>query len=132
MQSVLIYDGVHMTIQRVAGRMDMFNIIVKSSDLSWQPGKPQKLITKINVVAATFDKKGNSLQRAVKISTLQVDEGSQPNTAATPTVNLYVTIPTKSPATRIRFLVQNEATRRIGALNFLLDTNSASANQPIN
>ena len=57
----------------------------------------------------------------LKISTLQVDETSD-GKPATSTVSLLVNIPTKSPAVRVRFLVRDEATGKLGAINYALGT----------
>jgi hypothetical protein len=119
-QSVMVYDAVHMTVESVAQRPDTFKITLDSGDLVWQPGQAGKLIGKITVALETFDRKGTVVDRSVKISTLQVDEGA-PNAAATQTVFLYATVPTKAPATRMRVVVRVDADQKIGALNFPLN-----------
>jgi VWFA-related protein len=125
-QSAMVYDGVHMTIKRVAGDPNQFRITLNSGDLIWQEGGPQKLITKITVVAESFDKKGEPLHRAMKVSTLQVGESSTSNVPDSPTVSLFTSIPTQPPATRIRFLIQADEGHRLGALNFALSGKNAT------
>ena len=128
-QSMLVYDAVHMTVQRVTNQPDQFKVTVNSGDLVWEQSGGKKLIGKITVAAETYDKKGTSLNRNVKISTLQVGEGL-PNTPDTATVILYTSIPTEAPAARIRFVVRVEASQKIGAINFPLDDKKAAGNGP--
>lgn len=125
-QSMLVYDAVHMSINRVAETPDQFKISLNSADLAWQESGSQKLITKITVVVESFDKKGSVVDRSVKISTLQVGESATSNIPDAATVSLYANIPTKSPATRVRFLVRDNATQKIGAINFALNDNPAA------
>jgi hypothetical protein len=119
-QSVMVYDSVHMTVRRVSETSDQFNIRLNSADLVWQESGSKKLITKITVVIATFDKKGSPLDRNIKVSTLQVEEGSAVNIPDVAAVNLFASIPTKAPAARVRFLVRADANQKLGAVNFVL------------
>lgn len=118
-QSMMVYDAVHMAVKRVSETPDQFRISLNSADLVWQESSSRKLITKITVVVETFDKKGTVLDRSVKVSTLQVGEGSA-NIPDAATVNLFTSIPTKSPAARVRFLVRVNANQKFGAVNFVL------------
>jgi VWFA-related protein len=126
-QSMLVYDAVRMTIQRVIDQPDEFKVTLNSGDLAWEESGGQKLIGKITVVAETFDRRGASLNRNVKISTLQVGEGS-PHIPDSVTVILYTSIPTKAPAERVRFVVRVDASQKIGAVNFLLSDKKAAGN----
>lgn len=119
-QSSMLYDGVHMTVAPVSGNPGQFRITLNSSDLSWHESGSEKLLAKITVVAESFDKKGQPLNRAMKVSTLQVGENSSARSPDSPTVSLFTDIPAKSPASRIRFLIRDEATQRIGAVNLSL------------
>jgi hypothetical protein len=92
--------------------------VLIAADLSWKESGNQKLVARITVIAETFDRKGNALDHTSKISTLQVGETSVPNTPDSATVSLFDAIPTKPPATRIRFVVRDEANQKIGAVNF--------------
>lgn len=126
-QSMLVYDAVHMTVQRVPDDPNEFKVTLNSSDLVWQESGEKKLIGKITVAAETFDKKGTSLNHIVKISTLQVGEGA-PNTPDSATVVLYTSIPTKAPASRVRFVVRVDANQKIGTVNFLLGDKNVAGN----
>jgi len=126
-QSMLVYDAVHMNVQHVADQPDEFKVTLNSGDLVWQESGGKKLIGKITVAAETFDKKGTVLNRAVKVSTLQVGEGT-PNTPDSATVVLFTNIPTKAPATRVRFVVRVDANQKIGTVNFLLGDKNVAGN----
>ncbi|HZL29129.1 MAG TPA: VWA domain-containing protein [Acidobacteriaceae bacterium] len=120
-QSVLVYDAVHIDVQRVAGPSGQFRLVLNSADLAWHEAGARKLDAKITVIAETFDSKGNALDLTSKLSTLQVGEASVPNTPDSATVSLFDNIPTKPSATRIRFVVRDETNRKIGAVNFDLN-----------
>jgi len=119
-QSMMVYDSVHMTVKRVSETPDRFNIRLNSADLVWQESGPKKLITKVTVILETFDKKGAPLDRNIKVSTLQVGEGSTVNIPDVTAVSLFASIPTKSPVARVRFLVRADANQKLGAVNFIL------------
>jgi len=123
-QSVLVYDGVHMTVTHDTENPDQFKINLHSADLVWQPGAPHKLITKITVVVTSFDKKGTPIDRNFKVSTLQVGEGA-PSTPDSSMVDLFATIPVKSSVERVRFVIRSDANQKLGAVNFVLGKNSA-------
>jgi len=120
-QSMLVYDAVHITVKRIAQTPDQFRISLNSADLVWQESGSKKLIAKVTVVAETFDKKGTAIDHTIKISTLQVGEGSTANTPDAATVSLFTSVPTKSPAARVRFLVRVETDQKLGSVNFVLD-----------
>lgn len=124
-QSMMTYDGVHMSVQRVGGSPDQFRLSVNSGDLVWQESGARKMITRITVVAESFDKKGGLLNRAVKISTLQVGETAA-NTPDSATVALFASIPTKAPASQLRFLVRADASSRLGTVNLPIAGKSAT------
>jgi VWFA-related protein len=121
-QSMLVYDGVHMTVKHDAENPDQFKINLSSADLVWQPGAPHKLITKITVVVTSFDKKGAPLDRKFKVSTLQVGENS-PNTPDSATVDLFAAIPVKPSVARVRFVVRSDANQKLGTVNFFIGKN---------
>ena len=119
-QSVLVYDAVRITVQPVAGSPGKFRLVLNSADLAWHEAGGQKLDSKITVIAETFDRKGNALDHTSKLSTLQVGEASVPNTPDSAMVSLFDSVPTRPSATRIRFVVRDEASQKIGAVNFEL------------
>lgn len=122
-QSQMVYDGVHMSVEPVAGNPNQFRMILNSDDLSWQQNEPGKLIAKVTVAAKTFSKKA-AMDGTLKTSVLQVDETSA-GKPATSTVSLLVDIPTKTPAARVRFLARDEVTGKLGAINYTLDSRNS-------
>jgi hypothetical protein len=108
----------------VAGSPTEFRMVLNSGDLAWQESGPGKLTARITVAARTFSKKA-AMDGTLKLSTLQVEEtsGGKPSTN---TVSLLVNIPTKSPAVRVRFLVRDEATEKLGAINYTLGTTNSA------
>lgn len=123
-ESMMAYDAVHMRVEPVAGNPNEFRMILNSGDLAWQESAPGRLNARVTVAAKAFSKKA-ATDGTLKISTLQVDEAST-GKPATSAVSLLVNIPTKSPAVRVRFLVRDEATDKLGAINYALGTaNSA-------
>ncbi|HXS12120.1 MAG TPA: VWA domain-containing protein [Acidobacteriaceae bacterium] len=123
-QSMMVYDAVHMSVEPVAGNPNEFRMILNAGDLTWQESGPGKLNTRVTVAAKTFSKKA-AVDGALKISTLQVNETSA-GKPATSTVSLLVDIPTKGPAVRVRFLVRDEGTGKLGAINYSLSTASSA------
>jgi hypothetical protein len=123
-ESSMTYDAVHMSVEPVAGSPNEFRMILNAGDLAWRRGAPGKLLARVTVAAKTFSKKA-AVDGTLKISTLQVDESST-GTPATAKVSLLVNVPTKSPAMRVRFLVRDEATGKLGAIDYALTSpNSA-------
>jgi VWFA-related protein len=118
-ESMMAYDAVHMSVEPVAGNPNEFRILLNSADLAWQESGPGKLNARVTVAARTFGKKA-VMDGTLKISTLQVDATSS-GKPSTSTVSLLVSIPAKSPAVRVRFVVRDEATEKLGAINYVLD-----------
>ncbi len=118
-QSMMVYDAVHMSVEPVAGNPNEFRMILNSGDLAWQESGPGKLIARVTVAAKSFSSKA-AMDGTLKISTLQVDETSGKPAAST--VSLLVNIPTKGAAVRARFLVRDEATGKLGAINYALNS----------
>lgn len=118
-QSMMVYDAVHMSAEPVAGSPNEFRITLNSEDLAWQRSGPDKLIAKVTVAAEAFSKRATA-DDTLKISTLQVDEGSAGGPRAN-TVSLLVNLPMKNPAVRVRFLVRDEATGKLGAINYAME-----------
>jgi VWFA-related protein len=120
LHSALPYDAVHMTVKRLTEDPDKFAIILHAHDLSWSAGEPGKVLNKVTVVAEAFDKNGNAVAHSLKVSTLQDNEGSVAGAAADASVTVVTAVSTKAPATRIRILIRDETTNKIGAVSYML------------
>lgn len=119
-QSMMVYDAIHMAVKRVNDGGDQFRLSLNSGDLVWTQSGSQKLLTKVTVVVESFDKKGAVVGQSMKVSTLQAGDGAKTNTPDIPTVSLFASVPTKSPAVRVRFLVRSEGNQKLGTVNFSL------------
>jgi hypothetical protein len=117
-QSIMVYDAVHLSVEPIAGNPGEFRMTLNSGDLAWHESAPGELIAKVTVAVETFSKK-TTTDQTLKLSTLQVNEASGGKPAAK-SVSLLVNIPTKNPALRVRFLVRDEATGKLGAINYAL------------
>jgi VWFA-related protein len=123
-ESMMTYDAVHISVETVVGSPNEFRMTLNSGDLAWHESSPGKLIARVTVAAKTFTKKA-AMDGTLKISTLQVDETSA-GKPSTSTVSLLINIPAKSPAARVRFLVRDETTGKLGAINYALGTANAA------
>lgn len=114
--SWLVYDGVPLTVTRDAKAPDTFTLHMKGGSFQVQgdvaPGKPNAELT---VVLESFDRKGKLLNRNTHLVSLHVSAEDEP-------VNLLEKIPTQAPAARVRLVVRDNASGKIGAENvFLID-----------
>jgi VWFA-related protein len=121
-RSLIPYDAVHMTVTRLAEDPNKFRITLHTADLAWTQGEPGKILNKVTVVAEAFDRNGTVADRTVKISTLQDGESSTPGVPLDTNVNLAASVSTKLPASRIRIVIRDEVTGKIGALDYPLDS----------
>jgi hypothetical protein len=125
-QSALPYDGIHLTVKRL-GASDQFNVVIHAADISWTEGSPGKVLSNVMVIAEAFDRKGNAIGHSAKLSTLQDRENSSAGTPVDRDVNLLAAVPTNAPAAAIRIVIRDEATKKIGAINYPLDSPAGSA-----
>ena len=124
--SVLPYDAVRMNVKRLTEDPDKFIISLHAADLSWTEGEPGKVLNKISVIAEAFDKKGNAVGHTLKLSTLQDGEGPVLGAPADANVTVVAAISTKLPASRIRIVIRDESTKKIGAINYTLSNPAGS------
>jgi len=117
--SLMVYDGVPFTIVRDAAQADSFSIHIEPKYVDWEAGDSEKLTAEVALLAESFDRKGKSLKHVAKVLTAespaQSSSGSQPAG-----LTLHITIPTQSPAARLRFVVRMNRSGKLGADNFFL------------
>ncbi len=124
--NLMVYDGIPMTVVRDAKAPDHFLLRVPASSLMRQEDAGPEGNVELTVAAESFDRKGKLLNKHVQLVKLLVpapEYGSVgPNTAASKTADVEVaaTIPTQSPAARVRLIVRDNASGKIGADNFFL------------
>jgi VWFA-related protein len=122
--SLMVYDGVPFTIVRDTAQPDSFSIHIEPKYVDWLAGDSQKLSAEIALLAESFDKKGKPLNHQAKVLTVESTSGS-----LTAELTLHITLPTQSPAARLRFVVRMDRSGKLGADNFFL-VNKKSLNDP--
>jgi hypothetical protein len=118
--SLLVYDGVPLSVARDAG--DTFELTVHAADLPLEVDASKKPSAELTVVAESFDRKGKMLDHNAKILTVRMLARAPSAGPDVRTIRIPVTIGTKAPATRLRFLVRANATGKVGAENFYLSS----------
>jgi VWFA-related protein len=116
----LVYDGVPLTVTRDSSLPDRFQLGVWTSDLPLGVDTSQKPISELMVLAETFDKKGKPLDRSARLITVHLVENAAEGAPGRRLIKIPVNISTKTPATRIRFVVRANGNGKIGAQNFML------------
>jgi VWFA-related protein len=120
-QSLLVYDGIPLTVTRDAARPDLFHLGMKAASVPWTVGAEGPRTTDLILAVESFDRKGKLMVHSVRKLTVTLKplaEGA-PDTAA---VALAVTIATAPPAARVRIVVRSDGSGKVGAENvFLID-----------
>ena len=119
-QSLLVYDGVPLTIQRDTATPNLFHLQMQASAFPWVDGANGMRNADLVLAVESFDRKGKSLVKSVKKLTvaLKPAEAGADNAK----VALAVMIGTEAPAARVRFVVRSTANGKLGAENaFLID-----------
>ena len=119
-QSLLVYDGIPLTIERDGTGGDKFYLGMQAADLPWNLGDvPGKRSSTLMVMVESFDRKGKMLNRTAKSLTFglapltpgQKDEGH---------LRVVWSVATAAPAARLRFVVRSNDSGKVGAENFYL------------
>lgn len=119
-ESLLVYDGIPVTVIRDAGAPDKFVLRLRAADVPWQEDAPQRESTALTVLVGSYDKKGKLLQHKEEKMTVHLPVVGQGEGADARAVNLPVSIATAGPVARVRFVVRSNASGKIGAENFYL------------
>lgn len=118
--SLLVYDGIPVTVIRDAAAPDKFVLRLRAADVPWQVDAPERESSALTVLMASYDKKGKLLEHSARTMTVHlpvVADGNGPDARA---VNLPLTIATAAPVARVRFVVRSNGSGKIGAENFFL------------
>jgi VWFA-related protein len=118
--SLLVYDGIPVTVIRDAAAPDKFVLRLRASDVPWKVDAPERESSALTVLMASYDRKGKLLEHSARTMTVHlpvVADGNGPDARA---VNLPLTIATAAPVARVRFVVRSNASGKIGAVNFFL------------
>jgi VWFA-related protein len=122
--SLLVYDGVRMGITREAAEPDTFAVNVRASDLPSVPvgaaqgTKPASV--ELTLLAETFDRKGKRLDQKARLMTIAVPPMADPSRPDGRTLELKISLPTQPPAARVRFVLRDNLSGKVGADNYFL------------
>jgi len=119
-RSLLVYDGVPMSLVRDAASPDKFHINIRAVDAAWQSDKPEHLHSDILVIAESFDRKGKMLRRNANVYNFDLTPDSSGNLPAPHDLSISESISTTIPAARLRFVVRNGHNGKLGAQNYYL------------
>jgi hypothetical protein len=125
--SLLVYDGVPLSVARDAAAGDKFELTLHAADLPLEVDGSQKPSAELTVVVESFDRKGKMLDHNARLLTVRMLARAPSGGPDTRKIRVPVSISTKAPAARLRFLVRANATGKVGAENFfLVDRNTLS------
>ncbi len=121
-QSLLVYDGVPLTVERDKALPNMVHVQMKASSLPWADGSNGLRSSDLVLAVESFDRKGKVLVKSVKKLTVALPQTVTATGMETGNVALAVTIATAPPAARVRFVVRSTGSGKVGAENaFLID-----------
>jgi VWFA-related protein len=118
--SQLVYDGVPLSVSRDQPAGDTFGLTVHAADLPLEVDGSQKPSAALTVLVESFDRKGKMLDHNARILTVRMAARAASAGPDTRTVRLPVSISTKAPVVRLRFVVRANSTGKVGAENYFL------------
>jgi VWFA-related protein len=114
--STMVYDGLPITVTRDATNPNQFSIHIAASGLDWTGGGESTPKVQLALVVSSFDRKGKLLNRDARMLNVPA-KSSEPHS-----LDLQTRIDTASPAARIRFVVRDASSGKVGADNaYLID-----------
>ena len=115
--STMVYDGLPITITRDTGNPNQFTIHIAASGLDWTASGTSPKV-ELALVVSSFDRKGKLLNRNAHMLDVPA-KSSEPHS-----LDLQTRIDTASPAARVRFVVRDTSSGKVGADNaYLIDKN---------
>jgi VWFA-related protein len=118
--SLLVYDGVPLTVTRDGATPDDFKLHLRAADLPLEVDASNKPSAEVLVLAESFDKRGKMLDHNARVLTVRMRGAAPEGGPDVRPVVLPVTISTKGPVARLRFVVRANATGKVGAENYFL------------
>ena len=117
-ESLMVYDGVPLTIARDTKKENSFVLKFPASTLGWTP-EPERLTSQVAVEGLSFDRKGKFLKREVELLTVAVPKLPE---GKTETRTVAITVPALADSTvaRVRFVLRSTGSGKVGADNFFL------------
>jgi VWFA-related protein len=119
--SNMVYDGIPVTIVRVANEPESFVVHVDGGGLVWTPateGNPRR--TEVILDISTFDKKGKELTRKASVVKIDAPTTVPPTGRLRRNLNIPCKIDPNPKVVRVRFTVRVSATGRIGTADLTL------------
>ncbi len=114
--STMVYDGLPLTVTRDTANPNQFTIHLAASGLDWTAGGEATPRVQLALVVSSFDRKGKLLNRDARMLNVPA-KSSEPHS-----LDLQTRIDTASPAARVRFVVRDSASGKVGADNaYLVD-----------
>jgi VWFA-related protein len=123
--SLLVYDGVPLTVRRDEPAGDRFELTLHAADLPLD--NSDRPTAEFTVLAESFDRKDKMLNQTARLLKVRMSTRAPSSGPDKRIVQLPVTIATKAPAVRLRFVVRANATGKVGAENFFLVDKKALA-----
>jgi VWFA-related protein len=113
--SWLVYDGVPLQVVRDQADPDRFLLHLAASALTVEGNEPGKANAEVTVLLESFDRRGKLLKKHAYVVALHVEHADLP-------VDLSESLATAPPAARIRVVVRDNKSGKVGADNvFLVD-----------
>ena len=109
--SHLVYTGLRVT---AAKEGDNYRVFVEAGDLQWTPQQDGKQLAEVSIVGAAFNSKDKVLRQDAEEFKERIQSADQPNGKQ---VNFRFTMPIPSGASRVRFVVRDAVTGKIGSVD---------------
>jgi len=109
--SHLVYTGLRVT---AAKEGDNYRVFVEAGDLQWTPQQDGKQLAEVSIVGAAFNSKDKVLRQDAEEFKERIQNADQPNGKQ---VNFRFTMPIPSGASRVRFVVRDAVTGKIGSVD---------------
>lgn len=130
-RSVMVYDGVPLTLRASKTNPDAFTVHVGGESLTWSfATDAEARQTELILMTSLFDKKGKELQRTAKNIFVKASGNVSPSGRLVRDVDINFKFAHDPKAVRARFVVRVAASGRIGTADAVLGQSDASVTVP--
>jgi VWFA-related protein len=109
--SHLVYTGLRVT---AAKEGDGYRVLVEAGDLQWTPQDNGSRLAEVSIMGAAFNSKDKVLRQDAEEFKERIQDSDQPNGKQ---VNFRFAMPAPSGASRVRFVVRDAVTGKIGSVD---------------
>ncbi|HEY5331241.1 MAG TPA: VWA domain-containing protein [Acidobacteriaceae bacterium] len=109
--SRLVYTGLHVT---AAKERDGYRVFVEAGELQWTPQANGSRLAEVSIVGAAFNGKDKVLRQDAEEFKERIQDTDQPNGKQ---VNFRFAMPVPTGASRVRFVVRDAITGKIGSVD---------------